>query len=172
MAAAVNAKALKGAGIKYMPKQTEIEAMRIATYAPMENESGVFPREIIHQVQDAIAPCDYVFVKTEDRMKEAFDIVKQAEQMLPDMKARDCQELCKSVDARSMVVGAEMFYRASMMRTESRGFHLREDYLDMDDTNWLKWIIIQNVDGEMVLRTEDISLGDYDCQPDKGARMA
>ncbi|MGB9903814.1 MAG: hypothetical protein ACPLQO_03970, partial [Desulfotomaculales bacterium] len=30
-----------------------------------------------------------------------------------------------------------------MMRKESRGFHLRGDSPETDDTNWLKWIIVQ-----------------------------
>lgn len=171
-AAAVCAKALKGAGVEYLPKEAEVEAMRQATYSPMARKKGVSPRAVIHRVQDAMAPCDYVFVKTEARMREALDIVKDADAMLSDMRAENYQELCKCVDARSMVLGAELFYRASMMRKESRGFHLREDYPEQNDEQWLKWIIIRNAGGEMRLTTEDIPIDTYDYQPEKTIQMA
>ena len=35
------------------------------------------------------------------------------------------------------------------MRKESRWYHYREDYPLRDDENWLCWIKIQDVNGEM-----------------------
>ena len=64
-----------------------------------------------------------------------------------------------------MVLCGRLFYRTSLMRRESRGFHLREDYAEMDNENWLKWIIVQNQDGEMKFWTEDVPIGQYDYKP-------
>ena len=61
---------------------------------------------------------------------------------MPKLKAADLHELARCVDAESMALEAEMFYRASLERTESRGFHLREDFPDRDDARWLKWVIV------------------------------
>ena len=64
-----------------------------------------------------------------------------------------------------MALEAEMFYRASLERTESRGFHLREDFPERDDERWLKWVIVQK-DGEgMRLRTDDIPMESYPYKP-------
>jgi succinate dehydrogenase/fumarate reductase flavoprotein subunit len=58
-----------------------------------------------------------------------------------------------------------MFFRASIERKESRGWFIREDYLEMDNKNWLKWIIIQNRKGEMVISTEDVPIERYPIKP-------
>ena len=48
---------------------------------------------------------------------------------------------------------------------ESRGWHLREDFPERDDAGWLKWILVQDKDGEMCLSTEDVPVHDYPFQP-------
>ncbi|MBR3241373.1 MAG: hypothetical protein IKF90_01565, partial [Parasporobacterium sp.] len=58
---------------------------------------------------------------------------------------------------------------ASKERKESRGWFLREDYPEMDNENWLKYIIIKNVDGQMTLSTEDVPYEKWPIQPPKKA---
>ena len=64
-----------------------------------------------------------------------------------------------------MVLGAEMFYRASLAREESRGWHLREDFPERDDANFLKWIELKDADGEMAVSFEDVPVESYPLQP-------
>ena len=77
------------------------------------------------------------------------------------MSANDYHELSKCVDARSMVIGARLFYTASLERKESRGFHKREDYPERNDAEWLKWIIIQKKGDNMDISYEQIPFGQY-----------
>jgi len=60
-----------------------------------------------------------------------------------------------------MALVAELVLRASLMRTETRASHYREDYPNRDDKNWLKWIIIRQEDGKLNLRTEPVPLDKY-----------
>ena len=55
-----------------------------------------------------------------------------------------------------MVLNAEMKLKASLFRTESRGRHYREDYPNRDDENWLAWVNLKNIGGEMVLKKKPI----------------
>jgi succinate dehydrogenase/fumarate reductase flavoprotein subunit len=52
-----------------------------------------------------------------------------------------------------------------MMRKESRGWFTREDYPQMDNQNWLKWITVKNENGEMVFGTEDVPYEKWAVKP-------
>ena len=83
------------------------------------------------------------------------------------MKADDLHGLLTCHEADAMVLCCEMQLRAASMRKESRGWFIREDYPDMDNENWLKWIIVQNKEGEMTFHTERVPVEEYDVQPPK-----
>ncbi len=81
------------------------------------------------------------------------------------MCAKDGHGLGKCHEARAMAVCAEMNFRAALMRTESRGWHYREDYPGRDDPNWLKWVILKTKDGEMAVSTEPMPMDRYKVKP-------
>lgn len=136
-------------------------------YAPLKREEGVNCKEVIALVQKAMGPMDYSVYMEAGRMKEAIPYVEKARSLVPDMKAVDMHDLLACHEAEAMVLSAEMHFLASQERKESRGWFLREDYPEMDNENWLKWIIVQNVDGEMTLRTEDVPIENWPVQPAK-----
>ena len=72
---------MRGAGVEPRIDANEVAQIRAETFAPMEHENGVSGREIIHLAQEAMAPCDYVMIKTERRMKEALVLVDKAKDM-------------------------------------------------------------------------------------------
>jgi succinate dehydrogenase / fumarate reductase flavoprotein subunit len=166
-AAAVHAKALKAAGARLQVEPAELRATKERIFAPLRRADGLPPRNLIRKIQDAVAPVDYSIVKTESRMREALAKVLDAQKDLPRLVARDLHELARCVDAESMALEAEMFYRASLARMESRGFHLREDFPERDDARWLKWVVVKKQGEGMALRTDDIPLADYQYRPEK-----
>ncbi len=163
--AATYAKALKAWGVAPRIDDDQVRAIMARTYAPFRREKGVSPRELIHRIQDTVAPADYSLIKSRERMEEALALVLGVQEDLNRIKAKDYHELTRCLDAESMAIGAEMFYRASLMRTESRGFHYREDYPEMDNEHWLKWIILKRNDRKMELHTEDIPIDKYPYKP-------
>jgi succinate dehydrogenase/fumarate reductase flavoprotein subunit len=46
--------------------------------------------------------------------------------------------------------------KASILRTESRGTHYREDFPNRDDSRWLVWIKIKNESNQMKIFQEPI----------------
>jgi len=164
-AAAMYAEALNAWDVAPRTDDDQVGAIMARTYAPLKREKGVSPHEVICRIQDTVAPADYSLIKSRERMQEALALVLAVQEDLDRIKAKDYHELVRCLDAESMAIGAEMFYRASLMRTESRGFHYREDYPEMDNKNWLKWIILKNDDGRMDLHTEDIPIDKYPYRP-------
>lgn len=55
--------------------------------------------------------------------------------------------------------------KASIMRTESRVSHYREDYPSRDDENWMKWIIVGYNGEKLSLHTEPLPLDRYKFKP-------
>ena len=142
-------------------EESEIEASVAYVYAPLYNENGHDPKEVIHLVQEAMAPAEYSVYMKAERMDEAQTYVDEAAAMLGNLKAADMHGVNACHEAEYMVLSAQLHYFASRERKESRGWFIREDYPDMDNENWLKWIIVKNVDGKMTLSTEDVPIDTY-----------
>ncbi len=145
--------------------EAAVDAEVEAIYAPLNRKDGCDPKEVIALIQRAMAPSDYSVYMEARRIAEAEKLVAQAKELVPSLKAEDMHGVLACHEAEFMVLSAEMHYTASKERKESRGWFLREDYPEMDNENWLKWIIVKNVDGEMTLSTEDVPIAQYPIQP-------
>jgi succinate dehydrogenase/fumarate reductase flavoprotein subunit len=155
-------------GMKDDPKEdvAQVESLKERIYAPLHRESGVKAIDLVHEIQEAIAPIKYSNYKSADRMKEAMSRVQKVKEKLPQLKARDSHDLsaCNEVDA--MVLCAELFYTAAMERKESRGWFAREDYPERDDKNWLKWICLKkDKSGKISTYTEPVPIDRYRYKP-------
>ncbi|NLO47932.1 MAG: FAD-binding protein [Clostridiales bacterium] len=154
-----------------LPEAIAVSAEKVAAceqkvYAPLNRTSGNQAKEVIDLIQQAMVPVEQSIIMEASRMQKAKALIAQAKELAGDMVAEDFHGLLACHEAEAMVLCAEMHYAASEMRRESRGWFLREDYPDIDNENWLKWIIIQNVDGEMTLRTEDVPVEKWPNKPE------
>ena len=85
---------------------------------------------------------------------------------MPRLRALDAHGLRFALEARNMVLSAEVMRAAALHRKESRGSHLRLDYPEIDNENWLKWILVELRDDEPVLSTRDIPIERYPLRPE------
>jgi succinate dehydrogenase/fumarate reductase flavoprotein subunit len=150
--------------------EPEVEPEQVAQfkeeiYAPIRRKEGLPPDEVIRSVQDVVIPVKYNLRRHGDRLKEALSKVEDVKRRLAELCANDLHNLMKCHEAKAMVTCAEMTFRAALMRTESRGWHYREDYPETDNKNWLKWIIVKKVNEEMTLFTEPVPIGRYKIKP-------
>jgi succinate dehydrogenase/fumarate reductase flavoprotein subunit len=51
---------------------------------------------------------------------------------------------------------SEMIVRVALIRKETRGHHVRKDFLEKDDKNWLRHTLIRKEGGKMKLWTEPV----------------
>jgi len=91
--------------------------------------------------------------RNEERLNHALSEIdrmqgEMEESLLVSPIRRYNTEFLDAVELGHMFACARMIVSCALLRKESRGAHLRLDYPDRDDANWLKNIIIQKVDGK------------------------
>ena len=145
------------------PSQAEV--LKKSMFAPLERDSGVQAPELVRSIQDVMSPVGNSIYMRQDRLERALNKVMEIKAKVPELQAQDWHYLSACNEVRSMVTSAELFFRAAMERKESRGWHMREDYPDRDDENWLRWIIVQSRNGEMSVSTEDVPIERYPISP-------
>ena len=144
----------------------EVQQLKENLFAPLKRDKGVPPEAVFGGIVGIILPIDQMVRRHKDRMEKALETVAELQAMLPALTAKDGHGLSKCIEAQGMVLNAELMHRAALMRTESRGSFYREDYPKRDDKNWLKWIIVKNVNGKMTLSTEPVPIEKYKYKPE------
>jgi succinate dehydrogenase/fumarate reductase flavoprotein subunit len=95
-------------------------------------------------------------IREEKGLKETLGEIATLNQALPHISARTPQELFRKIELRNILLVAEMVCRAALMREESRGSHLRHDFPQEDNRNWLQNIYIKKHGTEMVLTAKPV----------------
>ena len=135
---------------------------------PLQRGDGVEPDYVVLKVQELIFPMDIYLLRHGERLQKALEkVCRLRDEVVPLLKAYDPHYLRMAIEASNMVTCAEMFLRAAITRTESRGSHLREDHPQMDNMNWLKWIILKEEDGHIADSMEDIPIQEYPKKPER-----
>ncbi len=125
-------------------------------------QTGINPEQVITEVRKVISIYDVCVLKSDTGLRAALAKIESIrDNLLPEMDAQDLHYLGKSKDTRSITLMAEMFLRASLLRTESRTSHYRVDYPSRNDKSWLKWIMISYNNRKLSLRTEYLPVERY-----------
>lgn len=133
---------------------------------PLLRRHGDDPEVLTLRVQETILPMERYLLRRGDRLSKGVEEVEDLKRnLLPYVKAHDPHGLRMTVEAKNMLLSSECFLRAALMREESRGSHLREDFPFVDNEKWLKWIILQLVDGRLKFQKEPVPIKRYALQP-------
>jgi succinate dehydrogenase/fumarate reductase flavoprotein subunit len=142
--------------------------------APLTLESGYVPNDIIWAMHEILFDYRVSLLKNADTLSAALKrlqaLRKQAD---TSMVATDAHELVKYHETQNMLLCAELHLRGSLERTESRVCHYREDYPELDNANWLKWInFVKGEDGEARMSFEDVPIETYPLQPSPSVEVS
>ena len=121
---------------------------------------------MLREIQEIVFPQDVCILKSEQSLKNALAAIERIrDEQLPRVTAADPHYLMKLIEVRAIAFITEIYLKASLMRTETRAGHYREDYPERDDANWLKWIVIGQKDGRIDLRTQPLPFDKYRFRP-------
>ena len=149
--------------------EKQAETLLREAFAPMERTEGVDPMEVINAVRNVMSQVEYSTYMKQERLEEGLALILAEKEKLSRLKTDDYHYLAVANEARSFVLCAEMHFRTAMMRKESRGWFVREDYPERDDENWLKSINFRKgTDGEPEFWFERVEIEKYPFQIEKG----
>jgi succinate dehydrogenase/fumarate reductase flavoprotein subunit len=143
----------------------DIEALKNKLFGILGKE-GISPRELLLQIQKIIFPYQVSILKSQKSLVDALHKIEGLKKdMLPQLAAKDAHNLANIIEVRSTLNTTERYLRASLLRTESRAGHFREDYPRRDDQNWMKWIVVSEKNSEFQYRTEPVPIDRYKFKP-------
>ena len=122
--------------------------------APLTAGGTIPPMEFLGEIQKVMQPLGNSLYRREDRLNAALARVKELQDRLPQVAAATPHQLFEVNEFASMLLCAELFFRASLLRRESRGWFLREDY--PEHSGQLKWYSFVNEKGAMVSSEETV----------------
>ncbi len=144
--------------------QTQVREAVQRTLAPLKKR-GIDSKDLIRETQEIVYPADVCLIKSDASLKRAVKRLDYAHELEAAMAAKDPRDLCKYFEAQTMLMRAEFFVRSSLMRTESRAGHYREDYPMRNNDEWLSWIHVRKEREEPVFFKVRIPIENYPIQP-------
>lgn len=122
--------------------------------APLSAGGTVAPMDFLREIQKVMQPLGNSLYRCEDRLQAALKRVEELRAQLPCVAASTPHELFEVNEFDAMLLCAELFFRASLLRKESRGWFLREDYPERAGTR--KWYSFTNENGSMAPSEETV----------------
>ncbi len=145
--------------------EDQVSLLKERAYAPLIRPEGVKAKMLIDKIQELVCPMENIVYMSQHRLEMVLRRLEELKSMAENLKAVDFHDLLACHEAEAMLLSAEMQFKASEMRKESRGWFLREDYPEMDNKNWLKWITVRNVNDQMVFDTENVPIDQWEVKP-------
>jgi succinate dehydrogenase/fumarate reductase flavoprotein subunit len=133
--------------------------------SPLKRRSRLTCDKVLYQIQETVIPVEAYLYREASRLNASIGKIDAAKQLLAELGSADYHDLHHYHQAESMALIAELSLKAALLREESRGNHIREDFPKRNDENWLKWIVIKEREGKPDFKTEPVPLERYPLKP-------
>jgi succinate dehydrogenase/fumarate reductase flavoprotein subunit len=125
----------------------QIQMLRAETLKPLQPAAEAQSDRILRDLQQIMFAYDVGILKRANRLERARAQAEALAVEFSEIAAPHVHELVRLRETEAMLLAARMILAASLIRTESRLSHFREDYEARDDQNWLAWVDISDRDG-------------------------
>jgi succinate dehydrogenase/fumarate reductase flavoprotein subunit len=150
------------------PVNMQVERLKEEMKAPLMRSDGVRFDSLYEQIMQ-VAHEDVGIFMHGNRLQEGIKKIERINQdEIPRLTAKDAHELAKVQGLKNMAEVLELIMHAYVYRQESRGGFVREDYPEIDNSNWLKWIRIKRQTDGFNITADPIPIADYPLRPKKG----
>ena len=132
----------------------EVAAMHAQATGPSDPSAKAESDLILRDLQAVMFAYNVGILKRGDRLEAARREVDALAERFDALAAPHTHELVRLKETEAMLLAARFILGASLLRTESRLSHFREDYDTRDDAHWLVWVdIAQGKDGPRFTKT-------------------
>lgn len=139
--------------------EEQLEAIDARFMAPKNSGGSIKVMDFLPELHKVIQPLENSIWRREDRILKAIDRIEELKEKSKLLVADDAHSLFGCNEIQSMLICAELFFRTALMRKESRGWFLREDYPDRAAKP--EWIIAQKSGDGMAFETKDVPIDKY-----------
>ncbi len=145
-------------------KNRQVEALAAKAFQLLKHPKGVMASDVNEDIDKIWEPIEVL--RSEKSLKESMRKLEEIKgEKVPTLWAKDYHTLAGVLGVVNKVSFLDLFLRAALMRTESRGGHYRLDYPQRDDKNWLKWVICQQKGQRIEVWTEPVPFERYPLKP-------
>ena len=153
--------------IEPIVRENQVKRQNEQIFAPMKRETGLSDRDVRAHFRSIYETGLIGPIKSEKGLSEAIEMAEGIRvEEIPKVRANDYHELARSIGLANTLVFLELYPRCSLLRKESRGAHIRGDYPERDDANWLKWVIAKKGESGIEVWAEPIPFDEYPLKPE------
>ena len=150
------------------PEKKQIVALEQTLLQALGQNFGVRTIEVKRSIQDLA----YKFlgaVREGRGLEHAFQETVRLKQVLPRLSAPPRRQYnhawIDALETRNLIDLITIISASALERKESRGVHIRSDYPDVDNVNWLKNILVRKDRSELEVKSEPIVTTSFTPEP-------
>ncbi|MCD8218341.1 MAG: FAD-binding protein [Clostridiales bacterium] len=142
--------------------EAQVAAVDERFMAPKRNGGTIKVMDFLPEIHKVVQPLGNSIWRSEERINKAIERIEELKVKSKDLVADDAHTLFGCNEIQSMLISAELFFRTSLQREESRGWFLREDYQERSDKP--EWIVVQKDGDGMCITKEPLPMDTYKYQ--------
>ncbi len=142
------------------------------TMQPLKAKSGISADDFLDEMHTYLSQARVSVFRNAQSIEDVLQHVKDWKNRIKTLKANDYHGLVRAIKIAPYVQCAELIFRGSLIREETRANNIRIDYPYRDNINWLQWVVQgSNGKGGSWAKKVPVPLYRYPTRPKEYARI-